>query len=197
MDRMIEQNEWICPIKPVYGDQAYYSISKNEIVIPEKKQFKDGESFYTNLAHEMTHSTGAENQLGRLKPTSFGSKEYAREELVAELSAALVAQRYGMTKNLKEDSASYLKSWLSSLKESPEFIKTTLVDVKKASGMITKCIDDIQMKINNGQNLGNNNIELSAKETETTGVNKVEDLEIASKDLPKPEEEIERPRWHR
>jgi antirestriction protein ArdC len=197
MDRMIEQNEWICPIKPVYGDQAYYSISKNEIVIPEKKQFKDGESFYTNLAHEMTHSTGAENQLGRLKPTSFGSKEYAREELVAELSAALVAQRYGMTKNLKEDSASYLKSWLSSLKESPEFIKTTLVDVKKASGMITKCIDDIQMKIDNGQNLGNNNIELSAKETETTGINKVEDLEIASKDLPKPEEEIERPRWHR
>ena len=197
MDRMIEQNEWICPIKPVYGDQAYYSISKNEIVIPEKKQFKDGESFYTNLAHEMTHSTGAENQLGRLKPTSFGSKEYAREELVAELSAALVAQRYGMTKNLKEDSASYLKSWLSSLKESPEFIKTTLVDVKKASGMITKCIDDIQMKIDNGQNLGNNNIELSAKETETTGVNKVEDLKIASKDLPKPEEEIERPRWHR
>ena len=194
---MIEQNEWICPIKPVYGDQAYYSISKNEIVIPEKKQFKDGESFYTNLAHEMTHSTGAENQLGRLKPTSFGSKEYAREELVAELSAALVAQRYGMTKNLKEDSASYLKSWLSSLKESPEFIKTTLVDVKKASGMITKCIDDIQMKIDNGQNLGNNNIELSAKETETTGINKVEDLEIASKDLPKPEEEIERPRWHR
>ena len=197
MDRMIEQNEWICPIKPVYGDQAYYSISKNEIVIPEKKQFKDGESFYTNLAHEMTHSTGAENQLGRLKPTSFGSKEYAREELVAELSAALVAQRYGMTKNLKEDSASYLKSWLSSLKESPEFIKTTLVDVKKASGMITKCIDDIQMKIDNGQNLGNNNIELSAKETETTGVNKVEDLEIASKNVPKPEEEIERPRWHR
>ena len=197
MDRMIEQNEWICPIKPVYGDQAYYSISKNEIVIPEKKQFKDGESFYTNLAHEMTHSTGAENQLGRLKPTSFGSKEYAREELVAELSAALVAQRYGMTKNLKEDSASYLKSWLSSLKESPEFIKTTLVDVKKASGMITKCIDDIQMKIDNGQNLGNNNIELSAKETETTNIHKVEDLGIASKIVPKPEEEIERPRWHR
>ena len=197
MDRMIEQNEWICPIKPVYGDQAYYSISKNEIVIPEKKQFKDGESFYTNLAHEMTHSTGAENQLGRLKPTSFGSKEYAREELVAELSAALVAQRYGMTKNLKEDSASYLKSWLSSLKESPEFIKTTLVDVKKASGMITKCIDDIQMKIDKGQNLGNNNIELSAKETETTNIHKVEDLGIASKNVRKPEEEIERPRWHR
>ncbi|NPD82966.1 DUF1738 domain-containing protein [Prevotella sp. PINT] len=147
MDKMIKENEWICPIKPVYGDNAYYSISKNEIVIPEKQQFKDGESFYTNLGHEMAHSTGAEDQLARLKPASFGSAEYAREELVAELSAALVAQRYGMTKHLKEDSASYLKSWLDSLKESPEFIKTTLTDVKKASHMITQRIDAMQLKI--------------------------------------------------
>ena len=153
IDRMIKDNEWICPIKPTYGDNAYYSISKNEIVVPEKKQFKDGESFYTNLGHEMAHSTGAENQLGRLQPTSFGSKEYAREELVAELSAALVAQRYGMTKHLKEDSASYLKSWLDSLNESPEFIKTTLTDVKKASSMITKCIDAMQQKIDQEQNI--------------------------------------------
>ena len=51
--------------------------------------------------------------------------------------------------------------------------------------------------IDNGQNLGNNNIELSAKETETTNIHKVEDLGIASKNVPKPEEEIERPRWHR
>lgn len=193
MDRMIEQNEWICPIKPIYGDQAYYSISKNEIVIPEKKQFKDGESFYTNLAHEMTHSTGAENQLGRLKPTSFGSKEYAREELVAELSAALVAQRYGMTKHLKEDSASYLKSWLNSLKESPEFLKTTLVDVKKASGMITRCIDDIQLKIDNGEDLSNKATNKENSENESSDI----ELGLASKEIPKQEEEIERPRWHR
>ena len=153
IDRIIKDNGWICPIKPTYGDSAYYSISKNEIVVPEKKQFKDGESFYTNLGHEMAHSTGAENQLGRLQPTSFGSKEYAREELVAELSAALVAQRYGMTKHLKEDSASYLKSWLDSLNESPEFIKTTLTDVKKASSMITKCIDAMQQKIDQEQNI--------------------------------------------
>nr|WP_307768701.1 zincin-like metallopeptidase domain-containing protein [uncultured Bacteroides sp.] len=153
LDRIIKDNGWICPIKPTYGDSAYYSISKNEIVVPEKKQFKDGESFYTNLGHEMAHSTGAENQLGRLQPTSFGSKEYAREELVAELSAALVAQRYGMTKHLKEDSASYLKSWLDSLNESPEFIKTTLTDVKKASSMITKCIDAMQQKIDQEQNI--------------------------------------------
>ena len=55
VDRMITDNRWICPIKPMYGDSAYYSISKNEIVVPEKGQFKDGESFYSNLFHEMGH----------------------------------------------------------------------------------------------------------------------------------------------
>lgn len=148
VDRMIADNRWICPIKPMFGDSAYFSISKNEIVMPEKRQFKDGESFYSNLFHEMGHSTGAEGQLDRIKPATFGSAEYAREELVAELTAALTAQRYGMTKHLKGDSAAYLKSWLDSLKESPQFIKTTLLDVKKATSMLTQHIDKIAMEIN-------------------------------------------------
>lgn len=147
VDRMIADNRWICPIKPMFGDSAYFSISKNEIVMPEKRQFKDGESFYSNLFHEMGHSTGAEGQLDRIKPATFGSAEYAREELVAELTAALTAQRYGMTKHLKGDSAPYLKSWLDSLKESPQFIKTTLLDVKKATSMLTQHIDKIAMEI--------------------------------------------------
>ena len=151
VDRMITDNSWICPIKPTYGDSAYYSISKNEIVVPEKPQFRDGESFYGTAFHEMAHSTGAEGQLNRIKPSAFGSAEYAREELVAELTAALTAQRYGMTKNLKDDSAAYLKSWLDSLKESPQFIKTTLLDVKKAASMLTQHIDKMAMEIENGK----------------------------------------------
>lgn len=143
IDAMIADNRWICPIKPTHGDNAYFSISKNEIVVPEKAQFVDGESFYGTLLHEMTHSTGREGVLDRIKPTSFGSAEYAREELVAELGSALVAQRYGMEKHIKEDSAAYLKSWLDSLKESPQFIKTTLLDVKKATAMITQQVDKI------------------------------------------------------
>lgn len=61
----------------------FYSISKNEITVPEKVQFKDGEAFYGTLFHEMGHSTGAEGVLNRFQPTSFGSKEYSDEELVA------------------------------------------------------------------------------------------------------------------
>lgn len=143
VDAMIKDNLWICPIKPQHQDDAYYSISRNEIVVPEKEQFKSGESFYGALFHEMTHSTGVEGVLDRIKPTAFGSPEYAREELVAELGSALVAQRYGMTKHIKEDSCAYLKGWLNELKESPQFIKTTLLDVKRAASLITQKVDKI------------------------------------------------------
>ncbi|SDH72066.1 zincin-like metallopeptidase domain-containing protein [Bacteroides ovatus] len=151
VDAMIEKNGWVCPIYPKHQDNAYFSISKDEIVVPEKSQFINGESFYSNLFHEMTHSTGTEERLNRFKQgNGFGSAEYSREELVAELSAALIASRYGMEKNVKEDSCAYLKSWLGSLKESPEFLKTTLLDVKRASSMITQRIDAINERIEQG-----------------------------------------------
>lgn len=163
VDRMISENLWICPIRPMHQDSAYYSITKNEIIVPEKRQFKDGEAFYGTLFHEMTHSTGAKGVLDRLEPTAFGSKEYAREELVAELGSALVSQRYGMTKHIKEDSCAYLKSWLDSLKESPQFIKTTLMDVKKASSLITQKVDRIARGLD-GDNTERKGNEVSPQE---------------------------------
>ena len=190
VDRMIKDNLWICPIKEVKGDNAYFSISRNEIVVPTRQQFINGESFYSNLFHEMGHSTGAENQLNRLKPgQTFGSAEYAREELVAELGAALVAQRYGMTKNIKEDSAAYLKSWLNSLHESPDFLKTTLFDVKRSTGMITQRIDKIALDIEQGIDTARSEV----KETKSNSENIKQDHPvaeaIAAKAMPKEEPE--------
>lgn len=153
MEKMIKDNLWICPIKPTYGDDAYFSISKNEIVIPEKSQFLEGEAFYSNLFHEMAHSTGAENVLNRLKPSSFSSSSYAREELVAELGAAVIASRYGMVKELKNDSAAYLKSWLDSMHESPDFLKTVLLDVKRSTNIISQHIDGIQMALDENREI--------------------------------------------
>ncbi len=151
MDEIIRHGLWVCPIRPTHQDRAYYSISKDEIVLPEKSQFVSGEAFYGTALHEMTHSTGSESRLDRLKPTTFGSDDYAREELVAELGSALVASRYGIVKNVKEDSAAYLKSWLDSLQESPEFIKTTLQDVRRATSMISRRIDIVQEQIDSYQ----------------------------------------------
>ena len=163
VDTMIKDNLWICPIKPMYQDNAYYSITKNEIVVPEIRQFKDGESFYGTLFHEMIHSTGAEGVLDRFQPASFGSKEYAREELVAELGSVLMAQRYGMTKYIKEDSCPYLKGYLKELKASPQFIKTTLLDVKRASSIVTQKVDKIAKELEQNVTEGQDN-KRSAKE---------------------------------
>ena len=152
VDRMFKEQRWICPINIEHQDNAFYSISSNQITIPEKSQFKDGESFYGTAFHEMTHSTGTAEMFNRFNPESgFGSAEYAKEELVAELGSALVAQRYGMTKNLKEDSAAYLKSWLGSLKETPSFIKTTLMDVKKATSILSQRIDEVALEMKEQQ----------------------------------------------
>lgn len=147
MDKMIDENLWICPIKPVHGDDAYYSISKHEIVIPEKYHFKDGESFYSNLFHEMNHSVHSKGYLNLLTPSSMSSASYGVEELRAELGAAVVASRYGMVKNLKEDSAAYLKSWLESIKEKPEFLKTIIMDVKRSTSIVTQRIDKVQLSV--------------------------------------------------
>lgn len=140
MDRMIAEQKWICPINLQHGDDCYFSLSKQVIVCPEKSQFIDGESFYGNLWHEMSHSTTM--KLNRIeKGGHWGDEAYAREELVAELTAALVGQYYGVDKHLKEDSAAYLKSWLKSLKQDASFIKTVLLDVKRSAAIITKELD--------------------------------------------------------
>lgn len=156
VDKMIEDNGWVCPIELKHQDRAYYSILNDRIVMPGKAQFVDGESFYGTLFHEMTHSTGSEKRLNRIKPSTFGSDDYAKEELIAELGSALVAQRYGISKNVKDESAAYLKSWLNSLKESPDFIKTTLLDVKRASGMIIEQLDKIAQQIDNENSVQQN-----------------------------------------
>ena len=148
LDTMIERGLWVCPIYPRHQDNAYYSISKDEIVVPEKSQFVSGESFYGTLLHEMTHSTGAKDRLDRFKAETFGDKNYAREELVAELGSALISSRYGISKQIKDESVAYLQSWLKELKESPDFIKSTLFDVKRASSMIAQSIDGVQERLN-------------------------------------------------
>lgn len=141
-DRMAAEAAWICPIEIKHQDRACFFPSRNKILLPERSQFANGQSFYTTAFHECIHSTGHAEQLNRLKPgATFGSPEYAREELVAELGAALVSHRYGFDSHIKEESAAYLKSWLKCLKEDPSFIRTTLFEVKRASAMLTQRLD--------------------------------------------------------
>lgn len=145
MDDLIKQQGWVCPINVKKSDRAFFSPSGDYIVVPEFKQFKTGEAFYSTTIHEMAHSTGHKDRLNRLEEgVGFGSAAYGREELVAELTAALVCHMYGIQNGVQEESCQYLKSWCKSIHEDPKFIKTVLNDVKKASDMIRKYIDNIE-----------------------------------------------------
>lgn len=148
IDAMIEKDLYACRIEPTLGDEAYYSISKDVVVVPKMEQFTNNEAFYSNLLHEMSHASGSQNRLARIEPSSFASASYGREELVAELTAALVSSQHNMEKGIKYDSAAYLKSWLDQLHESPDFIKTVLMDVKRSASFINQRIDAVDEVLN-------------------------------------------------
>jgi antirestriction protein ArdC len=186
IDKMIDANLFFCPIHQVRGDNAYYSISKDEIVIPERSQFIDSEAFASNTLHECSHATGAERRLNRLKPSLFGSAEYTREELTAELSAAVIASQYGMSKHVKNDSAAYLKSWLGSLHEKPDFLKTVLSDVKRCTSLITQRIEAIAQEMDKGEKA-----DYSQFKPQNEGKEKhsAETVDVAAKQTSDPQEE--------
>jgi antirestriction protein ArdC len=142
LDNMIENQSWHVPIEFQNQNRAYYSPARQLIVIPLKKQFKNGESFYNTMLHEMAHSTGHPSLLNRDLSGSFGSKSYGKEELVAELTAALAGKSIGISSGVREENAQYLKSWLDTTKKDPKFILSILSDVNRATGMIMEKLDN-------------------------------------------------------
>lgn len=149
---------WYCPIDQTDNiSSPHYNLSKDFIKVPLKNQYKtstskegifaDGQEFYATLLHEMAHSTGPKGRLNRDMNGSFGDKKYAKEELVAELSAALISSTMGFDKRINDNNAKYVSSWLKVLKEEPSFIKTVLSDVGKASDMIAEKIDAQQVAL--------------------------------------------------
>jgi len=146
LDAVIDAQTWVCPVTCKQQDRAYYSPATDSITLPTKEQFNlggseedvfmAGQEFYSTMLHEMAHSTGSQNRLNRVKGGAFGSEAYAKEELVAELTAALVGHGLGFNTKVRENNAAYLSSWLKSLKEEPKFLLSVLSDVSRAARMI-------------------------------------------------------------
>lgn len=158
LDRMFEQKAWHANIqydKP--ADQAFYRPSTDTIVLPMKEQFKlgqtpeeiyhDGMEYYSTALHEMAHSTGHESRLDR-KFGAQGTDNYAHEELIAEMTSALVGSTMGFDRKILENNANYLSGWLSRLRDKPETITTIMTDVGKASDMIMEKIDEQRIALN-------------------------------------------------
>ena len=160
-DNLLKEQSWVCPIEyEKFNESAFYSPKRDQIVVPSKKQFnisntpedvfKDGMEFYGTTIHEMAHSTGHESRLGRdgiVKIDQFGSDQYAKEELVAELTSALISNAMGFDSRIRENNIAYLQNWISSLKKDPKFLKSVMSDVNKSSKMVLEHIDEQRRKL--------------------------------------------------
>ena len=123
------------------GVDRYYDCLHDEVHLPPRDMFKSMSAFYATAAHEIGHSTGSEKRLNRDMSGGFGSKKYAREELVAELTSVFLSQEMGVEIPQKEldNHMEYIKSWDSKIKlltENPDELYRVVADAQKATDYI-------------------------------------------------------------
>jgi antirestriction protein ArdC len=99
------------------GDRAFYRPSSDSITLPLRAQFKSSHEYYSTMFHELTHWTGGNERSVRPKLAKrFGDVAYVAEELVAELGAAFLCAHFGLAMEPRKDHASYMGTWLKTLK---------------------------------------------------------------------------------
>ena len=116
----------------VGGEEALYRVASDVIKMPPIEVFRDSASFYSVLAHETTHWSGASSRINRDLKNRFGSRAYAAEELIAELGAAFICAELELTNEPRLDHAQYIASWIKVLKEDPKAIFTAASKAQQA-----------------------------------------------------------------
>jgi len=129
-------------LKHTENNGCFYSPKKDLVNMEYKTNFKDTEEsnatvhYYSTLFHELTHSTGHESRTNRIKTNlnKFGShsKEYAFEELVAEIGSILLGNQFNIEKTIRDNHSKYLNSWIKALKEDYTLIATAFAQAQKA-----------------------------------------------------------------
>jgi antirestriction protein ArdC len=140
--------------------QACYRPSIDTVGMPAISAFHSSEEYYSTLFHELTHSTGHPSRIARdgiMNHNPFGSEDYSKEELVAEMGAAMLCGVAGIESRTLENSASYLQSWINKLKSDSRLIVSTASQAQKAADYILARA-------------------ATESEAETKGENKVEEL---------------------
>ena len=137
-------------IREVNGDRAYYSMARDEIVLPERSQFKNAEGYYQTALHEVGHSTGHRDRLNRESlhqgiKDGFGSEAYAREELRAEISAMMSSDRLGVAYEPQHGTA-YVKGWVEVLKDDPKEIHRAAAEAGRISDYVCEAPERARAK---------------------------------------------------
>ncbi len=121
------------------GDRACYYPSRDEVQMPFFQDFDDSEEYYSVLFHELGHSTGHESRLARKEVqgcSRFGSEDYSKEELVAEMTAAFLCGESGILPATVENSVAYLQSWTAKFKEDQKLVVNAAAAAQKAADYI-------------------------------------------------------------
>lgn len=105
------------------GNRAFYQPATDAVVVPVTEAFNTATGEFGTVAHELVHATGHKSRLDRLMSSGFGTGDYAREELVAEIGSAFLAAEFGIHNGEEiEQSASYIAGWRKKLVDDPKLI---------------------------------------------------------------------------
>lgn len=127
------------------GSRAFYDQARDVVQIPPLTAFRDSESYYATLAHEVTHWTKHPARLARdFGRKRFGDEGYAMEELVAELGAAFLCADLGIAPESREDTAAYIQSWLKVLKSDKHAIFTAASHAQKAADFLHRTVEQAE-----------------------------------------------------
>jgi antirestriction protein ArdC len=121
------------------SDKAWYSPSNDVVGMPARGLFHSSEEYYATQFHELAHSTGHAKRLRRENfdnPISFGSESYSKEELIAEMTAAMLCSVAGIEQKTLENSADYLKTWIVRLKSDSRLLVSAASQAQKAADFI-------------------------------------------------------------
>ncbi|WP_291727982.1 ArdC family protein [Bernardetia sp.] len=120
------------------GNNCLYNALNDIVKMPLIEEFESSEEYYCNLFHELAHSTGHKDRLDRKEVSALGrtKTDYAKEELVAEITAAFLCATTGIENKTIDNSASYLASWLKVLKDNHKFFFQSAAKAQKAADYI-------------------------------------------------------------
>jgi antirestriction protein ArdC len=121
------------------SDKAWYSPNNDAVGMPARGLFHSLEEYYSTLFHELAHSTGHAKRLHRENfdnPVSFGSDSYSKQELIAEMTAAMLCGIAGIEQKTLENSAAYLKTWIARLKSDSRLLVSAASHAQKAADFV-------------------------------------------------------------
>ena len=128
-------------------NRAFYRPSEDLINIPPLNNFGKPEEYYSTLYHEIGHSTGHSSRLNRegiIEGHYFGSELYSKEELVAEMTAAMLSAVAGIDQTVTNNSAAYIASWLKKLRGDPKLVVAAAAQAQRAADLARSISFDVE-----------------------------------------------------